>query len=130
VRDMVDLDGLLRHFGMTPGFWEALPHRARELDLAQPMALACHFCTNWLETPVPELASQALKATAGLESSRSTLVRILRTALLPLEPDEAPSWRTLAAGALVQARHHRWRLPLAQTVTHLLRKTLDRPRAH
>jgi hypothetical protein len=130
VRDMVDLDSLLRHFGMTPGFWEDLPRRARELDLAEPMALACHFCTDWLETPVPELASQALQATAGLDPGRSTLVEILRTALLPLEPDEAPSWRTLAAGTLVQARYHRWRLPLAQTVSHLFRKTLDRRRAH
>ena len=53
VRDLVDLDGLLLHFGTEPAFWDELPLRARELGLTEQLALACHFCMRWFGTPVP-----------------------------------------------------------------------------
>jgi hypothetical protein len=130
VRDLVDLDGLLRDFGTTPDFWDELPPRAGELNLAEPMVMACHFCADWLGTPVPEQPVLALRAAARLDPDRSSVVKILATALKPLEPDEAPSWRTRTAETLVQARYRRWRLPLARTVPHVWRKARDRRRGH
>ena len=53
IRDLVDLDGLLRHFGTAPGFLSGRPARARALGLAEPLALACHACVRWLGTPIP-----------------------------------------------------------------------------
>jgi len=41
LRDLVDLDSLLRHFGAEPGFWERLAARGRELDLARPATTRC-----------------------------------------------------------------------------------------
>src|SRR5438045_6762401 len=37
LRDLVDLDSLLRHFGEQPGFWSTLGERAAELDLVRPL---------------------------------------------------------------------------------------------
>jgi hypothetical protein len=49
VRDLVDLDGLLRHFAARPTFWPDLLSRADELGLQEPLALAVHFCAGWLQ---------------------------------------------------------------------------------
>jgi hypothetical protein len=39
LRDLADLDSLLRRFGQEAGFWEELPRRAAELDLARPLCI-------------------------------------------------------------------------------------------
>jgi hypothetical protein len=122
VRDLVDLDGLLRHFGNMPDFWEALPERGRQLNLTEPLALACSLCVDWFGSPVPDLTLDELKVHGRWKPGHGGLVRIFAEALTPLEPDEAPSWRTHIADTLVLARYHRWRLPLALTVPHLWRK--------
>ena len=46
LRDLADLDSLLRHFGQEPGFWEELPRRAAELDLARPLYYGLRYATR------------------------------------------------------------------------------------
>ena len=53
LRDLTDLDILLRHFGPEPGFWEELPRRAAELDLVRPLYYGLRFASHFLGTPVP-----------------------------------------------------------------------------
>lgn len=55
LRDLVDIDRLLRHFGAAPGFWDGLAGRARELELGRPLFYALRLTQRLLGTPVPEL---------------------------------------------------------------------------
>jgi hypothetical protein len=126
VRDLVDLDGLLRAFSQEPGFWEELPERAVELGLAEPLALALHFCTQWLETPVPRDAAQRIRRAGPGALRRAWLHPLVGALLPPAEPDVASTWRQAFAAPVFLARHHLWRLPLRLLLPHLWHKTQSR----
>jgi hypothetical protein len=59
LRDLSDLDLLLRHFDATSAFWEVLVERSRELDLTRPLYYGLHQVNVVLGTPVPMAALQA-----------------------------------------------------------------------
>ena len=122
LRDLVDLDGLLRHFGQAPGFWDTLPDRAAELGLSEPLALACHFATIWLETPVPEAVRRRIESAGPSALRRAWLHRLLATILRPAEPDEPPPWQQAVAAQILLVRYHYRRMPLNILVPHLWRK--------
>ena len=122
LRDLVDLDGLLRHFGTDPAFWHLLPRRARELGLGESLALAHHFCTNWLGTPVPAAAASAIQALAPGAATRWWLLPLLTQVLTPTEPDTRRAWGQGPAATLLLARYHVHRLPLRHLVPHLWHK--------
>jgi len=53
LRDLSDLNALLRHFGTDPGFWPGLVERARSFGLHRPLSYALRFTHRLLGTPVP-----------------------------------------------------------------------------
>ena len=119
IRDLVDLDGLFRHFGARPGFWVDLPSRALALGLAEPLALACRFTQRWLGTPLP---ADALAAIARLAPERAWLPPLFDRVLMPDEPDDLPSLAREFAAAVLLARYHRQRMPLRLLLPHLWHK--------
>lgn len=122
VRDLVDLDGLLTQFTTLPGFWTELPARARELGLAEPLALALHFAVHWLGTAVPPAAQRVIERQGPGSARRAWLLPLLETALMPAEPDEMPPWHQEAAATVLLVRYHRQRMPLRLLVPHLWHK--------
>lgn len=122
VRDLVDLDGLFRHFGAEPQFWASLTERAIELGLVEPLALACHFCVRWLDTPIPDTVRATVKQLGPSDSRRAWLLPLFELVLTPTDPDDVPRWTTDAAAAVLLARYHRHRLPLPLLVRHLWHK--------
>jgi hypothetical protein len=116
LRDLVDLDGLLRHFAAEPDFLGRLAPRAREVGLIGPLVLAVHFCRAWLATPVPVAVVAALPPVSrGLAACFAAVLR-------PGEPGRPePVSARLAALALL-ARHHRRRMPMRLLVPHLWHK--------
>jgi len=122
IRDLVDLDGLLRHFGAGTTFWTSLTERASELGLAEPLALACHFCVNWLDTPIPLATRSAIQTRGPGWSRRAWLLPLLEHVLTPTAPDDVPGWTEYAADAVLLARYHRRRLPLRMLAPHLWHK--------
>lgn len=124
LRDLVDLDGLLRHFAADPGFWAALPARAQQLGLTEPLALACHFCGNWLGTPIPVDVLESVEAIGPGRLRRAWLLPLLSAALMPTEPDDDPPLRQELAAFVLLARHHRQRMPMRLLLPHLWHKTL------
>ena len=126
VRDLVDLDGLLRHFGQAPAFWAELPSRACELGLAEPLALACHFCVRWLGTPVPPDTLAHIASTGPGALRQAWLLPMLSSILTPAPAEQAPPWQQSMAAWVFLARYHRNRLPLRLLLPHLWHK-LRRP---
>ena len=133
-RDLIDLDGLFRHFGQEPAFWSALPARAAVLDLLEPLALACHFTHGWLGTPIPATVQAKLAAEGPGRLKTATLVALLGAVLRPGIIDQPDTLGKRLAATAVLARYHWHRLPLGLLLPHLWRKwrasaerTLQRP---
>ena len=128
LRDLVDLDGLMRHFGPLPGFWGALPARARELGLSEPLALACHFVSQWLHTPIPADIQRQIEADGPSALRRAWLHPLLATLLTPTEPERQPPWQQGAAAQILLVRYHYRRMPLRLLIPHLWHKLRAPPR--
>lgn len=122
VRDLVDMDGLMRHFGADPKFWHELPQRASALGLMEPLTLACHFTHSWLDTPIPERLSLTLKGEGPGAVRLRWLLPLMERVLLPTEPDDEDSIAKKAALTIVLARYHSHRMPLRLLVPHLWHK--------
>ena len=122
VRDLVDLDGLLRAFSPVPGFWDQLCERSKELGLAEPLALAVHFCVAWMGTPVPQNTLSRIAGAGPQAARRAWLLPLLSTLLVPAEPDARPPPLQPLAASIFLIRHHLWRLPVRLLVPHLWHK--------
>ena len=119
LRDLADLDSLLRHFGAQPGFWPALEARAEEMDLEQPLRYARRYSHRILGTPV---AAQAV--------SRSVSRWMDALYLRALQPDHPSADDALTPYArwLLYVRAHWMRLPPGRLAYHLAVKALRRRR--
>lgn len=122
LRDLADLDALLRHHGAAPDFWPRLLQRARVLNLGRPLYYALRFCRRLLRTPVPE---EVLRDCPERPSAPGRLV----TDLLFL-PAFATAHRECAGALaplavfLLYVRSHWLKMPLHLLLPHLLRKAL------
>ena len=123
LRDIVDLDGLMRYFETyESGFWDELPRRARELGLSEALALAVHFAMAWLSTPVPASALAEINAAGPGPVRRAWLLPMWSALLTPGDADAAPPWRQQLAAQLVLMRYHAQRLPWRLLLPHLWHK--------
>ena len=122
VRDLVDLDGLFRHFGAQAPFWSELPLRAKSLGLTEPLALACHFCCRWFATPIPRHTQDEIEVQGPSELRRAWLLPMLSQILVPTDPDCRSPWAQDFAATVFLIRHHHNRMPLRLFVPHLWHK--------
>lgn len=129
LRDLVDLDGLLCHFGADPAFWDRLPQRAKQLGLAEELALATHFCIHWLGTALPKETAEAIDAFGPPARRRAWLLPLLAQILTPTEPDDSPARMQDLAATVLLARYHLHRMPLRLLVPHLWHKMRTRNKA-
>jgi hypothetical protein len=122
LRDLVDLDALLRHFGRTEGFWTRLCSRAAALDLLIPLQYALRYASRLLETPVPAEVSEQL----ALPRLKAKLFDALY--LRALQPDHpgASDCLTPLARRLLYLRAHWLRLPPALLAYHIAVKAFRR----
>ena len=121
IRDVVDLDGLLRCFGREPGFWSDFIREARTLDLTRPAYYAVRYARRLLDTPVPPDVVSALAAAEPPPAVRWFMDVLVRTAVA------GKSGRTSsAAGLALYVRSHWLRMPPLLLARHLLRKSVRR----
>ncbi len=128
LRDLVDIDSLLRHYGQGDGaaaFWAGLVPRAVELDLLRPLAYALRVVGELFATPVP--ADVLADSRAGLPNAglQRLMQRLFINAAMP---DHASCRRARdgLARALLYVRGHYLRMPLHLLLPHLLRKAVQR----
>ena len=127
LRDLFDLDSLLRHFGAVSGFWSQLVPRARELGLERPLYYALRHATGLLGTPVPESTLQAAARAAPSAAVRRLTDFCFSRSLRPDHPTCNDRWTPLAR-RLLFVRSHWLRMPLWLLIYHLLHKALLPPR--
>lgn len=118
LRDLSDLDLLLRHWGVTEHFWAQLQARAESLHLQRPLAYGLWASRQILRTPVPDAAlNQALQSAdlgLGLAAMQWLWLRALRS---PHQAAALPG-RGLAQ-ALLYLRAHWLRMPPGLLFRHL-----------
>jgi hypothetical protein len=122
LRDLVDIDALLRHFGREGAFWPALVRRASEVDLWRPLYYALRFTTRVLGTPVPKDALAECEHHAPAALTDALMDALLRHALHP-DPARAS---TLWARRALYLRGHWLKMPLPLLAWHLTVKAMRR----
>lgn len=124
LRDLVDLDGLLRQQAAQDGFWDALLTRAQALSLGRPLYYALSLCKRWLHTPVPEAALARCPDRPGA-LTRAVMATLLARAMTGAHRGSmAPGTRI--AEFVLYVRSHYLRMPLHLLLPHLLAKALAR----
>ncbi|MGI4849874.1 MAG: nucleotidyltransferase domain-containing protein [Janthinobacterium lividum] len=128
LRDLFDLDALLRHFGQQPGFWEMLAPRAQELGLQRPLYYALKYVVDLLHTPVPDAVMTASLAGQPSLLADKLMAFCYRRALRQLHASVDDASSSLAR-AIIYVRSHWIRMPAHLLVYHLGRKFFVRPPA-
>jgi len=128
LRDLVDIDSLLRHFGSLPSFWPELVERAQELELTRPLFYALRYAAHTLRTPIP---SDTMEAAGVGRPSRPTLAlmdSLFSRALMPVHPSCSDA---LTGGArwMLYVRANWLRMPPLLLARHLLHKAFISPAA-
>ena len=118
LRDLVDLDLLLRGFGETPDFWMDLVRRADALGLGRPLYYALRYTTRLLSTPIP---AAVIEATRSFAPAMPFLMDAVFDRGLRAEHATARDRLTALSMAFLYARGHWLRLPLYLLIPHLLR---------
>jgi len=87
LRDLSDLDLLIRQFGGQSSFWDSLFERARELRLVPPARIALECLRQYFETPLPRDFESRLQTTAARTIVRRAMLRIVDMAIIPRTMD-------------------------------------------
>jgi hypothetical protein len=126
LRDLVDIDDLLRHFSQKENFWDELLSRAEELDLSRPLYYALRYSNWYLQTPIPRRIFDRSKIWRPAWPAF-----VLMDALVHHVITAGPWRKDLAfrlSQQLLYIRSHWLRMPPYLLIPHLLRKALRRRR--
>lgn len=125
LRDLHDLNQLLRHFSHDPDFWPALLGRAEELDLRRPLFYALRYTTSLLGTPIPKSVRNARELAPPGPALRALMDALFERAL---RPDHSSCRDSLSGLAfwLLYIRAHHLLMPPHILVPHLVRKAIMR----
>ncbi len=124
LRDLFDLDGLIRQFAEEEAFWSGLTARAAELDLTRPLYYGLRYARRIVGTPMPQGAEDGLRF-AGPTGTSFLMDGVFERALQP-DHKSCSTALTGAARWLLYVRSHYLRMPLYLLIPHLLRKSTRR----
>jgi len=122
LRDLVDLDALLRTHGGEAGFWPALARRADRHGLARALWYGLRYCSSWLGTPAPANATAAVLHAAPGRATARVMDALLLRALIPGDPDREPGVGARIAGVFLAARAVWLRMPPWLFLYHAVHK--------
>jgi len=120
LRDLVDIDLLLRHFGADAGFWTVLVARARQMDLGRALHYAVRWGRRLLGTPVPAPVRRDVADSAPGAITSTMMDALLGNALRPT----LGSRSTRMARRLLYLRGHWLKMPMPLLAWHLTAKAL------
>jgi hypothetical protein len=119
LRDLVDLDALLRQFGTEANFWDRLFARSHELDLTRSFYYALHYTSSILHTPVPQMVLTEADKFAPSTPTRLLMDRLVIHAV----NDRLSGWRRMLQNLsawVLYLRQHWLRMPPLLLARHLL----------
>lgn len=117
LRDLVDIDTMLRGFAAQEGFWQRFTEAVAQHGLVQPVAFGLALAQRFLATPVPPDVQQHL----AVHAPSGWLHAVYRRALQAPARGRTDTADTLA-GTLVYIRAHWLRMPPGLLMRHLATK--------
>ncbi|OYU82945.1 MAG: hypothetical protein CFE45_26745 [Burkholderiales bacterium PBB5] len=122
LRDLLDLDELLLHFGrVEPDFWPTLFDRADELALQVPLHHALHHVQRLFGTHPPATLTGRVRSLQPNVLARHSMAWLLGHALRPMHP--SCELRLSGPARSVLYLRAQWlRMPLHLLLPHLVRK--------
>lgn len=121
LRGLFDLHRLLGDFNATPGFWDALPRRASELDVSRSLFYALRYTTRVFGTAVPaHVLDTAAAASPGM-IQLALMDRLFERVLRPSNPVRGDWFGSVARFALY-IRGNWLRMPPMMLARHLFHK--------
>lgn len=127
LRDLVDIDSLLRSFSKEPSFWLNLLERARELDLNRPLFYALEQSEYHLLTPIPAAVIERAKRQAKIGFAMEGVMRYLFFEGLRANHSSCRGLTTGVAEWLLYIRAHYLRMPWFLLFPHLIYKAVVAP---
>jgi hypothetical protein len=121
LRDLLDLNDMLGHWGSHPRFWSVLLDRSDELGLQIPLYHALSHLRRLLGTKPPEELMDRVQRMGPNPLSRAFMAWALGLALKPFHPSVDTRLGGLARW-LLYLRSHLLRMPLRLVIPHLVRK--------
>lgn len=125
LRDLFDIDDLVRHFLADEDDWRRLVARALELDLDRPLFYALRYLRRLLGATVPDAALAELSRRGPSTALLPLLDAVFERGLRPDHASCNDAGAGLARWALF-VRGHFLRMPLRLLLPHLARKALVR----
>lgn len=128
LRDVSDVDALLREYATRPGFADELVARARVHGLGRALWYGAEFSGALFGTPGADTLKAALAFAAPGVAARRAMAGLGARALLPESPDRLPSLARRGARQLLFLRYLFLRFPLRLLVLHAAYKGARRVR--
>jgi len=128
LRDLLDIDDLLDHFGRETGFWPTLAARAEALGVGVPLVQALDQRSRLFGRRPPGECRDSIERLAAPAPRRWLMRHLLAVALRPDHPQADGATTTLVRTTLY-VRSHWLRMPWYRIVPHLLRKAALRTAA-
>ncbi len=123
LRDLVDMDQLVRHFSAREGFWDDLYERSMELELGRPLFYTVIYLARLLETPVPASLQERLKVHFSGSITNLWMEQLFDRAVTIHHPSCSDRISGIARWMLY-VRGHYLRMPLYLLIPHLVKKSL------
>jgi hypothetical protein len=127
LRDLVDIDSLLRHFSSMPTFWSSLSERAQELELRRPLFYALRYAVHLLNTPIPSGTMEAAQSGCPNPVTLMFTDQLFERALMPAHKS-CSDWLTGAARQILYVRATWLRMPPLLLARHLFHKAFISPK--
>lgn len=121
LRDISDIDLLLREFSAVETFWNQLLRRSTELNQHLPLFYALRYASKILATPIPEPVARRVKKNAPNILRVGLMDFLFFRALAPEHSSCNDAWTGLARWLLF-IRSHWLRMPIKLLIPHLFRK--------
>jgi hypothetical protein len=121
LRELADLDGLLRYFGARLGFWQELSRRAQEMDLNRPLFYALRYSSLFMRTPIPESVLSLSRSWQPPRQVLSIMDQLVSRVLVPRHAATVKATNDLARW-LLYVRSHWLSMPPWLLTRHLLHK--------
>ena len=123
LRDLSDIDLLLRHYGAEAAFWPRLTERAAALGLRRGLYHGLRSALEILGTPVPAATLERSAAWGPVPGVAALMRAAWRRALRSPHPSASDLWTPAALSALY-VRAHWLRMPSLLLTRHLVVKAL------
>jgi Uncharacterised nucleotidyltransferase len=121
LRDLRDIDSMLRLFGSVDGFWKRFGEYAAGNDLAQPVNLGLHLANRIFHTPIPEDLLAHLSESSSNGRPARWLLHTYRSALQVDVHNPRQGIRDFSRW-LIYVRSHALRMPPMLLARHLSTK--------